>query len=298
LFLGACCALVADSLDDKIQTVEEIERELELVPLGILPYLGEPGWYGSYRKGTPPRGRDQPYGIDSLAIFADPHSPYTEALRALRTSLLLSKSSTPPQVLLVTSSVEGEGKSILSANFAALLAQGGKRVLLVDADLHKPSLGEKMGLKSATGLSEFLTNAHSQEVYVEVPRLPKLHVLLSGKTAPFPADLFGHPSMREVIGRWRESYDFIVFDSPPVLSVTDAVVLASLADATLLVARYGMTNRLSLARSHRIIAQSAPNRIGVVLNGVSQGSSFHYEYYGHSKSVGYPAIAKRGQING
>ena len=299
LFLGACAALVADSIDDKIQSVEEIERELELVPLGILPHLGEPRWYGGHGNAASPRGKAQATGVNSLAIFADPNSPYTEALRALRTALLLAKSSIPPQLLLITSSVAGEGKSILSANLAAVLAQGGKKVLLVDADLHKPSLGTKLGLQSTTGLSEFLTDELRFEHIVEVARLSKLHVLTSGPIPPFPADLLASPRMEEGINRWRQSYDFIVLDSPPVLLVTDAMILASLADATLLVARYGMTNRLSLSRSHRSIKdQSTQDRVGIVLNGVSRGSAFHYEYYGYSGTMKYPAIKKAQRADG
>ncbi len=293
LCLGACGALVTDSIDDKIQSVEEIERDLKMVPLGILPHLGEPQWYGRPRQVRSLMRKGPPPGAERLAIFEHPTSPYTEALRALRTALLLAKSSTPPQLLLVTSSVAGEGKSILSANLAAVLAQGGKRVLLVDADLRKPTLADRMGLHSATGLSQFLTDDHLLEDIVEVPSLPRMHLLTSGPIPPYPAELLGSVRMEEGLARWRESYDFIVLDSPPVLLVTDPVVLASLADATLLVARYGLTNRLSLARSHLTIReQSTQDRIGIVLNGVSQGSSFHYEYYGYSGATPYPGLQR------
>ena len=293
LFLGACGALVMDSVDDKIQSVEEIERDLKMVPLGILPHLGEPQWYGRYRRVPTLLRRSQPAGAERLAIFEHPNSPYTEALRALRTALLLAKSSMPPQLLLVTSSVAGEGKSVLSANLAAVLAQWGKQVLLVDADLRKPTLANRMGLHSSIGLSQFLTDDHLLEDIVELPALPKLHLLTSGPIPPYPAELLGSPRMEEALARWRESYDFIVLDSPPVLLVTDPVVLASLADATLLVARYGLTNRLSLARSHLTIReQSTQDRIGIVLNGVSQGSSFHYGYYGYSGATPYPGLKK------
>jgi polysaccharide biosynthesis transport protein len=293
LFLGACGALVTDSVDDKIQAVEEIERDLKMAPLGVLPHLGEPPGYGFYGRTQSLRRNRQPDGIDELAIFAHPNSPYTEALRALRTALLLAKSSTPPQLLLVTSSVAKEGKSILSANLSAVLAQGGKRVLLVDADLRKPSLADRLGSRSAIGLSQFLTDDHLLEDIVEVASLPKLHLLTSGPIPPYPAELLGSTRMEAAIAGWRQSYDFIVLDSPPILLVTDPVVLANLADATLLVARYGMTNRLSLARSHRILLeQSTQSRVGIVLNGVSQSSSFHYEYYGYSGTIPYPGLQR------
>jgi succinoglycan biosynthesis transport protein ExoP len=293
LFLGACGALVTDSIDDKIQAVEEIERDLKMVPLGILPHLGEPRWYGRYGSSQALRRKGPASGVDGLAVFAHPNSPYTEALRGLRTALLLAKSSKPPQLLLVTSSVAGEGKSILSANLSAVLAQGGKRVLLVEADLRKPSLADRLGMHSMIGLSQFLTDDHLLEDILELASLPRLHLLTSGPIPPYPAELLGSARMEAALERWRGSYDFIVVDSPPILLVTDPVVLASLADATLLVARYGMTNRLSLARSHRILLeQSTQDRIGIVLNGVSQGSSFHYEYYGYSGATPYPGLPR------
>ncbi len=299
VFLGGCSALILDSIDDKIQAVEEIERDLQMVPLGVLPHLGEGPWYGRNGIATATRRRLQPAGIEGLAIFAHPNSPYTEALWGLRTALLLAKSSTPPQLLLITSSVAGEGKSILSADLSAVLAQGGKRVLLVDADLRKPSLGGRLEMRSKVGLSNFLTDEHLLEDILEVGRLPRLHLLTSGPTPPYPAELLGSTRMEEAVDRWRESYDFIVLDSPPVLPVTDAVVLASLADAALLVARHGMTNRLSLSRAHRtILEQSTQDRIGIVLNGVSQGSSFHYEYYGYSSSRAYPGPQRGTRLDG
>jgi len=292
LFLGACGALISDSVDDKIQAVEEIERDLEMVPLGILPHLGEPRWYGRYG-GLQISRKKEPAGLDGLAIFAHPNSPYTEALRGLRTALLLARSSPPPpqQLLLVTSSVAGEGKSILSANLSAVLAQGGKRVLLIDADLRKPSLADRLGVESRTGLSQYLADEHRLEEIVEVGILPNLHLLTSGTVRAGAAELLGSARMNEALGRWRESYDFIVLDSPPILPVTDAVILASLADATLLVARYRMTSRLSLARSHHILlTRSSQKRVGIVLNGVSQRSSFYQEYYGYSGAAPYPEL--------
>ena len=145
----------------------------------------------------------------------------------------------------------------MSANLSAVLAQGGKRVLLVDADLRKPSLADRIG-GAQHHRPEPVSHRRSfaWRTFVELPSLPKLHVLTSGPIPPYPAELLGSARMEEALARWREEYDFIVLDSPPILLVTDPVVLASLADATLLVARYGMTNRLSLARSHCTIRRT------------------------------------------
>jgi capsular exopolysaccharide synthesis family protein len=161
--------------------------------------------------------------------------------------------------------------------------------------MRKPSLASRMRQHSSTGLSQFLTDDHLLEDIVPVVGLPNLHLLTAGPIPPYPAELLSSSRMEEALARWRESYDFVVLDSPPILLVTDPVVLASLADAALLVARYATTNRLSLARSHRtLLEQSTQDRIGIVLNGVSKGSSFHYEYYGYSGATPYPGLP-RGQ---
>jgi polysaccharide biosynthesis transport protein len=290
-FLGACGALITDSMDDTIHRAEQIECDPGMVPLGVLPDLEEQARLARQVRALVTRGRRQPSGIDGLAICSHPSSPYAEALRSLRTALAPADNLQPPQVLLVTSSVAGEGKSVLSANLSAVLAQGGQRVLLIDADLHKPSLAESLGLVSRTGLSQYLSDDHRLEDPVEVAGLPRLHLLTSGPVPRYPADLLASARMREALERWRENYDFIVLDSPPVLPLTDPVVLARLADATLLVARLGATSGLSLARSHRILrTQSAQNRIGVVVTGVSHDSFFHFDYYGFSGKTGYPGL--------
>lgn len=291
LFLGTCGALIADSTDDTIQSVEQIECVPEMVPLGVLPDLEQRGRYGRQMRAMLTGAGSPPSEVEGLAIIAHPGSAYAEALRALRTALLPVKSSHAPQVLLVTSSVAGEGKSFLSANLAAVLAQGGQRVLLIDADLHKPSLGESLGRVSRLGLSQYLCDDHQLEDIIEVACLPRLHLLTSGPVPRYPADLLASTRMREGLQRWRERYDFVVVDSPPVLPLTDPVVLARLADLTLLVARLGITSRLSLARSHRILrAQSAQNQIGVVITGVAQDSFFHSDYYGYSGRTTYPGL--------
>ncbi len=298
LFLGACGALITDSIDDTIQSPKQIEGDPAMVPLGVLPDLGERGRYGRHARALLNGGGNRLPEVDGLAILTYPNSPYAEALRALRTALTPAMNSHPPQLLLVTSSVAGEGKSVLSANLAAVLAQGGHRVLLVDADLHRPALAERLGLVSGTGLSQYLCDDRQLEAILEVASLPKLHLLTSGPVPRFPADLLASERMQQALQRWRASYDFIVLDSPPVLPLTDPVVLARLADATLVVARLGVTSRLSLARSHRILReQSAHNRIGVVITGVSQNSFFHFDYYGFSGKR-YPRLQGGTHVHG
>jgi capsular exopolysaccharide synthesis family protein len=207
--------------------------------------------------------------------------------------MLSRQGGPPPQVLLVTSSTEGEGKSTLSANFAVVLAQQGLRVLLVDADLRKPSLHVLFNSTCGVGLSTILEGklpvAALAEVTLRIEQVPGLDILLAGPTPSFSAELLGSSKMKQAIDSWRGLYDFIILDGAPVLPVTDSVVLSSEADATFVVARYELTQQQSLDRTLRTLrAHLGSNRhLGVVLNGVERTTDAYYKYYGFTNSKGY-----------
>jgi len=209
-------------------------------------------------------------------------APFLEALRSLRTSLLTLHEGQPPQMVLVTSSIAGEGKSKLAANLAVVLAQLNARVLLVDADLRCPTLHRELGMNGATGLGAALTRDIPPEISAH-PHFPSLSILCGNATPPLPSELLGSKTMADLLARWRTEYDFILLDSPPVLPVTDARILSRMCDATLLVARYGFTSRQAVQRSHQLIQQQLPAHavIGAVLNAVSGRSADYYEYYGY-----------------
>ena len=159
--------------------------------------------------------------------MARPRSQVAEAFRAVRTSILLSSMEKPPKVLMVTSALPQEGKTTISSNLAAALAQRGGRVLLVDADLRRPRIQKSMQLPfSAMGLSTVLAGTQTaEEAIVQSPELPNLDVLTAGPPPPYPAELLGSQRMKSLIARWRTVYEHVVIDTPPVLSVTDAVSL-------------------------------------------------------------------------
>ena len=173
-----------------------------------------------------------------------PATAFAEALRALRTKLLLSRSAAPPQVILVTSSMPGEGKSTVSANLSALLAQSDKSVLLVEADMRNPSFGQRLGSAGAPTISlcELLANAEIAWQTDETQSVSGVNVLQAGPIPPYPAELLGSERMHELLEDWKLHFDYIVLDSPPLLAVTDAEILSHLADMTLLIARPGMTS--------------------------------------------------------
>jgi succinoglycan biosynthesis transport protein ExoP len=292
LFLGFCGALLVDATDTRIIDLDEIELMIGDVPIGILPTFARssiPRLAKSANRGIAEALEPAP---KSLLALEQPNSPYVESLKAIRTSLFLSNGgSAPPQVLLITSSVEGEGKSTLASNFAVLLAQQGKRVLLVDADLRQPRLQTIFGAPMDGGLSAILSGHAKSTCYsTPVAGLPDLKLLSAGDPETDPTDLLSSAKMLDAIAAWRREYNFIILDAAPVLSVTDPVILSGFVDATLLLARYKYADRQLLARSHRLLQMHGGSAICVVLNGVERDAERRYSCYGY---VGNGAIALR-----
>ncbi len=288
LLLGCIMAFLVDALDTKIVDIHGLEALIGHAPFGVLPS------YATKKTGLRLSGHSFALpGGEFVPALKEPHSPYVEALRALRTALLSSRGGAPPQIILVTSSTEGEGKSTLSANLAVLLAHQGKRVLLIDADLRRPHLHVAFGVSSEVGLSSILGGKLAPDALsaatLRLETVPGLDLLLSGPIPAYSAELLGSSKMKQALDLWRAQYDFIILDGAPVLPVTDSVVLSSQADATLLVARYQSTQQQSLDRSIRTLrGQLGSNRhIGVVLNGVERTANAYYKYYGYSHSAYY-----------
>lgn len=278
LIFGITAACLRDITDARIRSLEELEHLTGAPLLGLIPAI-EKVPQRRRRESGPVSGRS---GLP-IATSTYIGSPFAESLRSLRTSLMLSRSSTAPQVLLVTSSNAGEGKSTISLNLATVLAQQGVRVLLVDADLRRPVLHERIGVHSPVGLSVALASDQIDPEPQPVEDIPNLYALCGGPVPPFPAELLGSQRMRSLLTQWRREYDFIVMDGPPALPVTDAIVLEQLCDAVLLVARHGVTEKKVAHRSYRALTRQLPQHVvlGTVLNAVPGRSSDFYEYYGY-----------------
>jgi capsular exopolysaccharide synthesis family protein len=184
-------------------------------------------------------------------------------------------------VLLVTSSSAGEGKTITSTNLAIALAQRGEPTLLVDADLRHPKIGEALNLVNGTGLASFLTGAHNLEKALrEFPPVPTLWALPAGPQPPNPAQLLSSSAMESLLVELRKRFKFIVIDSPPVLPVTDAMILSTFVDGVVFVVESGVTLRGALTRSRKILQNVGAKVLGIVLNKVDVRHDGHYGYYG------------------
>jgi capsular exopolysaccharide synthesis family protein len=227
------------------------------------------------------RNQDTPLVVS----LARPMAPAAEAYRSLRTSLQFARQERDLHTILVTSPAAAEGKTSTLSNLGAMFAQAGQRVVLVSCDLRKPRLGEFFGVDESSGLTTAILGEQPvEEVIQQVPGDDNLWLLGCGQMAPNPAELLNGRRIQEVFKTLRGIFDLVLIDSPPVLPVTDAVVLAKDADATLLVVAAGKTSRGDLQRAAEKLAQVNARVVGLVLNETSrQGGGYGYGYqYGYS----------------
>lgn len=280
LFGGIGLAFVLESLDNTVRTPEEAQIIAALPSLGIIPLNTR---LIANRKNSHPRlGSPSSERADSpeLVSFDLPRSELAESYRALRTSILLSSLGSPPKVILVTSALPQEGKTTTSINSAIVLAQRGGRVLLVDADLRRPGVHKALGLRNISGLSTMMTGGDACEDAITSTKIPNLFVLTAGPPPPQPAELLGSTLMKDYLARLRQEFDHIVIDTPPALSVTDAVLLSIEADSVIIVIRSGQTTKAALRRVRDLLVNVNARITGIVVNAfdLHSGSSYYYQY--------------------
>ena len=282
---GVGLAFLLENMDNTVRTPEQAQAISALPSLGMIPLGSKSGNRGP--TGTRLSLTSSKEAVE-MVTQVRPQSQMAESYRALRTSLLLSNLGAPPKVVLVTSARPQEGKTTTSINTAIVLAQKGTRVLLIDADLRRPSVHKTLGMGPRSGLSNVLTgSATIQQTVVASPVLPNLFILPAGSPPPNPAELLASAHMRDLLIELREQYDHIVIDTPPTLSVTDAVVLSPRADATILVIRSGQTTKQALRRSRDILMQVNAHVAGVLLNAVDLTSPDYYYYYEYQGKYGH-----------
>jgi len=216
-------------------------------------------------------------GREALVALVDPNSPAAEAYRQLRTNIQFSSLDRPLHTLLVTSSGPDEGKSTTLANLAVTMANTGTNVLLVDSDLRRPSLHEIFGAGNEQGLTTMILGSTSELPSVETG-VPNLRLLPSGPLPPNPSELLASQRMADVLELLKGQADIVLFDSPPVVAVTDAAVMAPRIDGVLLVLRAGKTRREMAQRAKAVLEKVNANLLGVVLNNVKYDADVHRYY--------------------
>jgi capsular exopolysaccharide synthesis family protein len=269
-FGGLTLSLFLEKMDTRLRDAHEIQEILGLPSLAMIP---QSHWKS--------KGSELEWVVGP-ELLRDPRSPFAESFRALRTSMRLSTTSRESKVITVTSCQPSEGKSTVSVNMAAVLAQGGKKVALVDTDMRRPSVYKRLRLEGGKGLSEVLTGYYTlDEVTQTHETLTTLDVIPSGTVPPLPADLLASDQMTEVVRQLRQRYDYVIFDTPPVLSVTDPAIVAAQADGMVLVIRQGYCTRRMLARAAEILQGLDVKVYGFVFNGVDASLPEYYGYLGY-----------------
>nr|WP_282154650.1 CpsD/CapB family tyrosine-protein kinase [Cytobacillus gottheilii] len=210
----------------------------------------------------------------------DPKSPIAEQYRTIRTNIQFSAIDQEIRTILVTSSGPGEGKSTTVANLAVVFAQQGKRVLLVDADLRKPTVHYTFNTLNTTGLTNVLTNQMSLMEAVKANDEKNLYILPCGPIPPNPSELLGSKAMTRVMDEALNEFDIILFDTPPVLAVTDAQILANKCEGTIIVVGSGKTEKEQLLKSKEMLTAAQAKILGVVLNNKKMKDTDNYYYYG------------------
>jgi len=269
LVVGLSLAFVLDQFDDRLRRKEELEAASGVPVLGLLPRVA---------------GRRARQGVVTLA---SPSSPTAEAFRTLRTSLQFMAIDRPIRCLQVTSPTSAEGKTTVVTNLAASFAQAGQRVILLDCDLRRSRVHEQLGVSNERGFTSVLLDECSlADAVTTIEDEPFLAVVPAGPVPPNPSELLSSPRAVAILATLRENCDILLVDSPPVLPVTDALVISRHVDATLLVARPKRSTKRQVARAHELLDQVGAPLVGTVLNGVvhDTGDGYGYGYTTYART--------------
>ena len=308
LFLGLGAAFLTEYLDDSLKTTEEVERVCQLPSLGLVPLLpGEaaarnngrfhlhgmqllnylPFW-GNHDQTMPVNGD----GVD-LIVLNQPRSIISEAIRHVRTSIMLSASGGPPRAILVTSPSPQEGKSTIACNLAVSLALDGRSVVLLDCDLRRPRLHHAFHVPSQPGLTSFLTGNSGREEIIRATQAQNLWFIPAGPVPPSPAELLNSKAFRGLLQELHQEFQHVIIDTPPALGFADARVISKLVDGVLLVMKHHSTPREAGRMTCQLFSKIHAPVLGVILNQVKSNGLGRYEYYYHSKYyMDYPFDAE------
>ena len=255
LMVGMGLAFFIEYLDTSVKTIDDVERSLQAPVLGII---------------------SQNVG---LILDEGAESPHAEAYRVLRTNLLFSRKNDGWNTISVMSSGAGEGKSTTLFNLATVFAQNGQRILVVDSDLRRPTLHKVLHVSNTVGLTDFLLKQRPLEEVIQKTKIPTLDFMASGKLPSSSMSILGSAQMKETIQELKRRYEFIFFDSPPLLGVSDASILASEMDMVLQVIQYRRYPQPMTLRGKQMILKVGGNLIGIVLNNINMTQDENYYYY-------------------
>jgi succinoglycan biosynthesis transport protein ExoP len=255
LLIGLGLAFFIEYLDTSVKTIDDVERALQAPVLGVIP---------------------QNVGI---LVEEGPDSPHAEAYRVLRTNVLFSRKDPKLNSLTIVSGGAGEGKSTTIFNLATVFAQNGQRVLLVDSDLRRPSLHKLLHLSNSIGLTNYLLKQNTLEEVVQTTAQPNLDFMPSGRLPSSSLGILSSMQMKELIRDVKRRYDFVFFDSPPIMGVSDASILASEVDMVLQVIQYRRYPQPMTIRAKQMIEKVGGNLLGIVLNNINVSQDENYYYY-------------------
>lgn len=261
LFGGVLLALFIEYMDDTLKTSDDVNKFIGLPYLNFIPHI---------------KVKKSEHGM----IAADPKSIAAESYRTIRTGIMLLTAETPPRVMLVTSSVPHEGKTTTTANLAMVLAQMGEKVLVIDADMRRHNIHKFFGLDNSAGLSDVIVGRIELAGAVKtIDGHPNLHVITGGTLAPNPIELLASERMKELLKLLRSRYDRILLDSPPVMAVSDPLILSRFVDGVVMVIWGGVTSREVVRKSAQTLSGVNAKMLGVVLNNINIRKMGYYSYY-------------------
>ena len=301
LFLGIVLAFARESFDTSIGTIEGVEEFLKVPVLGVIPQFDEEELREAATVALPPNtSQETVENFSKLICLIDPKSVLSESLRSLRTNIQFASMDRKVKSLVFTSAGLGEGKSTVVVNLAVTLAMEGQRVLLVDTDLRRPIIHQRLGLEREPGLVDALAGSTpwrnsvrsvtdlmlgnmGVDRVLRSPGLDNLFVLTSGSPTGNPSEFMNLNKIKALITEMHEDYDMVLFDTPPILPVTDAVTISSRADGTVLVYQVGRIGRNALKRAKFLLDHAQANILGVVLTNVRaevtpEAGMYRYEH--------------------
>jgi tyrosine-protein kinase Etk/Wzc len=296
-FLGVVLAFARESFDTSIGTIEGVEEFLQVPVLGVIPRFNEKEQLEAAAVELPPDTRPETVQLFSkLVCLYDEKSVISEGFRSLRTNIQFASSERQAKTFLFTSAGLGEGKTTTIVNLALTIAQDGKRVLLVDADLRRPFVHARLGLERSPGLAEVLVGGVpwreavktvtdlmlgllGVDRIVNTPGIDLLNVMTSGAIPHNPAEFINSPRFLEIIREMREEYDVVLFDTPPILPIADAVMMSAKVDGVILVYQVGRIGRSALKRAKFLVDHAQGKVLGTVLTNVRAEITPEYGYY-------------------